>query len=61
MQKLGEASKHFTPSKTFAAAPSVTDFFFYQVHACLFLYASNINFFIKTTVSLHLMKLITQP
>jgi hypothetical protein len=28
MQKLGEASKQFTPSKTFAAAPRMTDFFF---------------------------------
>jgi len=47
MQKPGEASKHFTPSKTFAAATRMTDF--YQGCTCLFLYACSINFFIKTT------------
>ena len=48
MQKLGEASKHFTPSKNFSAATRMTDFF-NQVCTHLFLYACSIKFFIKST------------
>jgi len=41
MQKLGEASKQFTPSKTFAAAPRMTDFFFITfVPACFCMHAT---------------------
>jgi hypothetical protein len=41
MQKLGEASKYFTPSKNFSAAPSMTDFFFIRfVLACFCMHAA---------------------